>query len=244
MIFMLMKTSLRHKFTIAALAVYFPVLLILTHIPIPDVVFRAGVSDKWLHFTAFMILSFLAWFSVNPEKKVRINFVSFWVMLFLVSLYAVLDEITQLFVQGRTFDLLDLTANMSGVSAGLVFGAVFSFWGSLLSVIVISIFVLENLCRTDPAELVPLTNITFHFAGYFILTLIWNYIIKSSDFCRSFLNKVAIFAMPVIFLVITYTAKHLLDRPYQLTDIVISIMGILTGLLTGKFFMRKLSIEN
>jgi len=237
-----MPTSLRHKLTILALAVYFPTLLTVTHIPIPDVVFRAGVSDKGLHFIAFMILSFLGWFSANPYARVRIGYLSTWIVLILTGAYAVIDEVTQLFIQGRNFDMLDLAANTAGILAGMLLAGVFSFWWCLLSVIAITIFTLENLCRTDLTKLVPLTNITFHFIGYLILTLIWNYVFEISRIFSD--SRKVLFSVPLFFLIIVYSAEIILQRPYHLSDIILSVAGICTGFVIGKFIpFAKLSSE-
>jgi hypothetical protein len=52
----------RQKNIIAVLVIYWITLVILSHIPIPQVVYRARVSDKWFHFLAYLNLIFLLWF--------------------------------------------------------------------------------------------------------------------------------------------------------------------------------------
>jgi hypothetical protein len=42
----------RQKITIAVSSLYFITLVVSTHIPIPKIVYKAEVSDKWLHFPA------------------------------------------------------------------------------------------------------------------------------------------------------------------------------------------------
>ena len=54
-----MALSLRRKLTVIVLALYWPSLFILAHIPIPKVVREADVSDKSLHFLAYLLLTFL-----------------------------------------------------------------------------------------------------------------------------------------------------------------------------------------
>jgi VanZ family protein len=228
-----MKTSLRHKLTILALAVYFPLLLTLTHIPIPDVVRRAGVSDKGLHFIAFMILSFLAWFAFNPNTKVRIGYLSTWIILLATSLYAAADEISQKFIEERSFDMLDLAANIGGILTGILLAGIFPFWRCLLSVAAITIFTLENLCKTDISELTPLTNITFHFSGYLVLTLIWDYVFKTARIFSG--SKAILFSAPPVYLAIVFAAQIILQRPYNSMDIVLSIAGVCTGFIGGRF---------
>lgn len=237
-----MHSSIRHKLTVLALGVYFPTLLAITHIPIPDVVQKAGVSDKALHFIAFMILSFLTWFSIKPNDKTRIKDLSTWVVLIATGFYSAVNEVTQLFIESRNFDMLDLTANLTGILTGLILAGIFSFWRCLLSVTAITIFVLENLCRTDVSELAPATSITFHFAGYLVLTLIWDYVLKTSQVFPG-LQKTK-FAAPLLFLVIVYAAQMILQRPYNLTDIIFSVSGMCLGFIAGGFITSdKPSLE-
>ena len=66
-----MALSRRRKWTIVLLGVYWPALFISSHIPIPEMVEQAGVSDKTLHFLAYLILAFLLWVSLSREGKLR-----------------------------------------------------------------------------------------------------------------------------------------------------------------------------
>ncbi len=59
----------RQKITIAVLVIYWIVLVILAHIPIPQMVYQARVSDKWLHFLAYLNLVFLLWFSIQSGRQ-------------------------------------------------------------------------------------------------------------------------------------------------------------------------------
>ena len=66
-----MAVSLRHKLSIILLAVYWPTFFIASHIPVPGLVREAGVSDKALHFLAYLTLAFLFWATFSPECKVN-----------------------------------------------------------------------------------------------------------------------------------------------------------------------------
>jgi len=66
-----MAKSWQQKIIIILLAFYWPILFILAHIPIPQYVRKAGVSDKSLHFLAYLILTFLLWFAIRPDEKVK-----------------------------------------------------------------------------------------------------------------------------------------------------------------------------
>ena len=85
----------RHKAIIISLLVYWPVLFVLAHVPIPQLVREAGVSDKSLHFLAYLILAFLLWFAINPDRKVNWRRAGAWWILSVVVLYGVADEFFQ-----------------------------------------------------------------------------------------------------------------------------------------------------
>jgi len=64
-----MSLSGQQKITASLLILYWLALFIATHIPVPQAVQEAGVSDKGLHLLANLILVFLFWFTVSDGKK-------------------------------------------------------------------------------------------------------------------------------------------------------------------------------
>jgi VanZ family protein len=93
-------------------------IFILTTIPsnaLPSI----GVSDKFEHFGAYFVLTILVWFYFHFKKN--FNFQTRQQILGLLILttgYSIFDEVHQLFIPGRYFDLLDLAANFIGILAG------------------------------------------------------------------------------------------------------------------------------
>ncbi len=100
----------RHKYIIAALSVYWPLLFVLTHMPVPSMAREMHMSDKTMHYLAYMSLAFLAWFTVSPYEKVDFFRVKVWVLLPALTLYAAFDEVLQSFAAGRTASLADFFA--------------------------------------------------------------------------------------------------------------------------------------
>jgi len=74
-------------------------------------------QDKLFHAFIFGILGFL---SVGAMKAPVHGYKArqVWGILILVTLYAILDELHQLFVPGRTADIFDVIADMVGGMAG------------------------------------------------------------------------------------------------------------------------------
>jgi VanZ family protein len=78
-------------------------------------------SDKVKHFFLYLILgSIFAYFLKNLKSSLTGIMVGTATLLFTL-LYGLSDEIHQLFVSGRTFDLIDLLADtVGGTSGGLL----------------------------------------------------------------------------------------------------------------------------
>lgn len=167
-----MALSRRQKLTTISLLVYWPGVFILAHIPIPQLVYKAQVSDKSIHFLAYLVLVFLLWFTISPTKKVNWRKAAVWWVLFVVVWYGVIDEVLQGYV-GRNCNVGDFLADLAGTLAGLVLFSFFTFWPVLLAVTGIVIFGLTNLARANLAEMVPITNAMFHLFGYGFFTMLW-----------------------------------------------------------------------
>ena len=59
----------RQKGVIAALAFYWPAVFAIAHVPIPEVVRQARMSDKSLHLLVYMILTFLLQSAIRPREN-------------------------------------------------------------------------------------------------------------------------------------------------------------------------------
>jgi len=130
------------------------------------------VSDKILHFLIFLILSFLLWFAVSPNRKVNWRKITVWVVFLVMAGYGAVDEWLQSYV-GRSADIMDFSSDMAGLLTGLILFSFFTFWPAFLVVTGIAIFLLTNLTRVNPADLLPRTNALFHLSAYAIFTVLW-----------------------------------------------------------------------
>ncbi len=222
-----MRFTRRQKITIAVLVIYWIVLAVVAHIPIPQVVYRAQVSDKWLHFLAYLNLVFLMWFSIKPDSKVSWRNRLVW-LIFLVSvIYGGIDELVQPHF-GRTRDLFDFLANAAGVSAGLVILTFLAFWQALPTVLAITIFGLTNLAKTDLSKLVPITDAVFHILAYGSFTLAWvQFVNLYFMFKNNATRLVSAIAVPVVLLLVVKTGSILLGRHFALTDLLFAVLSII-----------------
>jgi len=100
-----------------ALPAYWIFLFLATHFPRLDLRGAPVPSDKFMHFTAFGLLAFLYWrFRESFGRPVGGRFV--WSALAVLAVYSATDEYLQGFV-GRSPDIRDWAANMSGVATAL-----------------------------------------------------------------------------------------------------------------------------
>jgi VanZ family protein len=71
-------------------------------------------GDKFGHFILYGTLSLLTDFAFN-YKCLAVNNYRFPIGAIIVLLIAIIEEITQLFISNRTFDLTDIIADFAGV---------------------------------------------------------------------------------------------------------------------------------
>lgn len=222
-----MTLSYRQKLTIISLLLYWVTLFVLAHIPIPQLVYKAQVSDKSLHFLAYLILAFLLWFATNPDKKVNWRGASVWRVFFIAVGYGVIDELLQGYV-GRNCDAMDFFANLAGVLTGLILFSFFTFFSALLIVTAITIFLLTNLARGNLAELLPVTNTVFHLLAYAVFSLLW--IRNMSGLLPLNRHKpkwlIVALAVPIGLLLVVKLFSVILGRDVGLRDVVISVIAI------------------
>lgn len=228
-----MALSLRQKLTIISLLIYWPTIFILAHIPIPEVVEKAGVSDKSLHFLTHLILVFLLWYSICPDRKVHWRGTVVWLILLTAMGYGGADELLQRYV-GRTCAVTDFLANVVGAFAGLILVTFFTFWPGLLVVTAVAVFLLTNLARTNPAELLPVTSTVFYVCAYAFLTGLWVQHVRLFWMLEAPRTKwlVAAIVPPVGFLGIVKLFSAILDKPFEARSVLLALGGISAVVLT------------
>ncbi|MFA5238687.1 MAG: VanZ family protein [Phycisphaerae bacterium] len=216
-----------------SLLVYWPGVFIIAHVPIPRLVYKAQVSDKSLHFLVYLILTFLLWFTISPNKKVNWRKAAAWWVLFVVVWYGVVDEVLQSYV-GRSCDAKDFLADLAGTLTGLILFSFFNFWPVFLIVTGINIFALTNLARANLAELVPITNAMFHLFAYGFFTILWLHCIHLYLSMKAPKLEWIVTAMlpPVCFLLIVKSFSLILGKDLDMKDMIVAVAGI-TGVVAA-----------
>jgi len=224
-----MAKSWQQKIIIILLAFYWPILFILAHIPIPQYVRKAGVSDKSLHFLAYLILTFLLWFAIRPDEKVKWRKAAVWWVFITVTGYGAVDEVVQSLV-GRTCDAMDIVANLAGNLTGLLLFSFFPFWSAALFVTGIVIFGITNLLRANLAELLPVTNTIFHFFAYAFFSVLWIHNMHLNIYRKSSNKKwfIQALAVPTGLLLTVKLFSTIMGRHFAASDTVASLGAIIT----------------
>ena len=170
-----MGLTRRQKTTTISLLLYWCGIFILTHISAVNVshmVLPKYLSDKTLHYLAYLLLVFLLWFAINPQKKVKWHQATVWWIIFIVVWYGVADEWLQGYV-GRDPDVKDFYADMAGAFSSLVLLTIFSFGSAVLVVTGIFIFILTNLTEISIAQDLPTINALMIFFSYGFFAILW-----------------------------------------------------------------------
>jgi len=249
-----MPVSRQQKLIIILLVFYWPTLFILAHMPVPHLVREAEVSDKGIHFLAYLILTFLLWFAINPNKKVNLRprvFLSktragAWWILLVVVLYGVLDEVLQGFVRGRSCDIRDFYVDLIGTLLGLIMLSIFTFWPACLIVTGVTIFGLTNIARVNVADFMPIANTVFHFFAYVFFTLLWIQFLRlgstslttgrSGNEASGVAPKpkwlIGALILPIGFLLAVKLGSLILGRSFTLSGVIASAVGIAAAVAT------------
>lgn len=242
------KLDRRHKLSIIALAIYLPALFVLTHIKIPDAIRSSGVSDKMMHFLAYMILTFFLYVAINPLRKVHWLKWQTWLTLIITVAYGAFDEFSQSFV-GRGTSIHDFAANMVGVFACLIILTFLSFWPASMLISAILIYTLPNFTTGSLFAREPIINTCFHFFGFAGFTMIWIQVMDRFLPMRDVNFKWPLTAMllPMFFLAAVKVTTALLSRDVWKIDFATAIVAILiivgiswpTGIFRYKVKQKK-----
>lgn len=224
----------RHKYVLVSLLLYWPAIFVATHIPIPDFVRDAHMSDKMLHYLAYLMLVSLLWFAVSPQNRVNWKKPKVWIVLAVIVWYGAMDEWLQGFVN-RGVDVGDFKADLVGAMTGLVILTIFSFWPSLLLLLGIAIFIMTNLTRTNLILGSENINTAFNLIAYAIFTLIWIQNIHQSIGLRTMGAKwwVAAGSVPVFFLGVVKGYSLATGKEIWGYDIATSASGILLAMVVS-----------
>ncbi len=113
----LLISRLVARLVTVALAVYWILLILGTHLPGTSAG-EVRLPDKWLHFTAYAGLAFLLATTATVYRRPRWSTYAWMAAVLLI--FAAIDEASQGLIPGRHADLADWFADARGIAVGLV----------------------------------------------------------------------------------------------------------------------------
>jgi VanZ family protein len=103
------------------LAVYWIVIFVLTSIPMDEIPQYFNAQDKFEHFAAYFLLSFLWGLTLHFQNRFgNIKKELFMITLTIALIYGAFDELHQMFIPGRFADIFDWFAD----AVGSLFGSI------------------------------------------------------------------------------------------------------------------------
>jgi len=224
----------RHKYVLIALGMYWLGIFILTHIPVPDIARKSGMSDKTMHVMAYFALTFLVWCAVSPYERIQWNRGKVWLVMAVIMLYGAADEYIQSLV-GRSADVHDFIADLFGMVFALGVLSVFCFWSALLTAAAVSVFVISNLSNLTALYPEYHLNTIFYFIAYAGLSLIW---IQHAERYLPLRRNRAVWlltatALPLALLAMVLATAPLFGKTVWWVDAATAIFGITAAILTS-----------
>lgn len=111
--------ALKKRLSLWVLVVYWFILFLGTTLP-GDQLPETPSGDKFNHFAGYAVLSFLLFSWMRIKKGSAAGEIRLFQKTFLITaIYAVLDEVHQLFIPGRFFEWYDILADINGAVLGL-----------------------------------------------------------------------------------------------------------------------------
>jgi hypothetical protein len=230
---------------LVALGLYWPAIFVATHIPLSGTAIgNVGMSDKTMHFLAYLALVSMAWFAVSPFDKVNWEKAKVWIILAAIVWYGAFDEWLQGFV-GRSPDIYDFYADMAAAVTALLIATFLTFWPAVLTLATFFIFSITCMTRPNIAFMNEYANSAFYFLSYSFFTLVW---IQSSERFWNIKKSVpkwiiSSIGIPIIALAAMSLAAKVSDKTIWPMDIITATAAIVaataTTYLTTKAYTKK-----
>jgi len=220
----------RQRLTVIALLLYWSAIFALTHIPpinIPGWVVAMRISDKAVHYLAYLVFVFLLWFAVSPDSRVNWRRAAVWWVLVTVVCYGVFDEWLQAYV-GRDPDVMDFLADLAGLVTGLILFSIFFFWTAGLVITGVAIFILTDLSQANSSDFLPVTITVFFLLAYALFSLLWIRCMYHLLHLKAPRPKwlAAALVVPMFFLLSVESFSTITGSGFKLSRSVISAIGI------------------
>ena len=235
-----MKATRAQIFFTFTLIFYWLGIFAATHIPIPGWVREMGVSDKTMHFVAYMILALLLWFGTSFEKKADWKKLRPWLLSAIILLYGLVDELLQHFMK-RSMDPKDFAANMLGLAVAMAMVTILPACHTAMILVTVCPFFLPALVRSQLIPEGSILEVGAYLAGFACVTVAWiEYLSSVVGLNFRQFKYLPVFFAPSAGTVITLILyAKLTDKPFGTTALLSTFISIILTvfirfLTTGK----------
>ena len=236
-----MKLTKERKFFTAVLTFYWLAILFATHIPVPFWVRKMGVSDKTMHFSAYLVLTILLWLSSSFGIKANWRKLRPWLLLLIILFYGIADEVTQHFIAGRSTDPLDLISDMLGAGTAMLAVTFTSGYNTAMILVVISPIFLPAIVRSQLVKEGTILEEVVYVSGFVLITIVWTmyltFIRKMN--LRQAKHLPLFFLCPAISVVILKFYAIFTNKPFEITDIAVILASIVLTLVAWGMCSKK-----
>lgn len=200
-----------------------------------------GVSDKTMHFAAYMVLTLLMWLSTSFEKKANWKKIRSWLLIGIVVIYGMFDELSQYFIKNRSVDSYDLISNFLGTAAAMAIVTIIPCQHAAMTLFIICPVFLPALVRSTLIAQGSMVEIAAYAASFAIITIAW--IQYFSSVHKLNLNKLKyipiFFAGPVGTAAILKIYAAITNKPMGKTAILSAFAAIILTLIILPLVSRK-----
>jgi hypothetical protein len=236
-----MNISKERKFFTTVLILYWVGIFFATHIPIPYWTTQMGVSDKTMHFAAYIVLTLLMWLSTSFEKKANWKKIHPWLVIGIVMIYGMFDELSQYFIKNRSVDRYDLASNFLGTVAAMAMVTIIPCQHAAMTLFIICPVFLPALVRSNLIVQGSIVEFATYAASFVIITIAWfQYFSSVYKLNLKQLKYIPIFfAGPAGTVAILKTHAVLTNKPMGKTVILIAFAAIILTLIILPLTLRK-----
>ncbi|HBG28765.1 MAG: hypothetical protein A2Y10_07115 [Planctomycetes bacterium GWF2_41_51] len=236
-----MKLTLEKKVFTAILLLYWVCLFVITHIPVPMWVRQMGVSDKTMHFAAYLALGLLFWQASSFGLKANWRKARPWIISAILAIYGIMDELAQNFIAGRSMDTLDLVSDALGAVAAMLIVTFTSGYNTAMVLLSISPVFLPAIVKSKLIKQGSIVEDIFYLAGFAVITILWSmYLLHIRKLnIRKLKDFFLFFLCPFASIVIVKIYAAATDKPLGNQEIRLALTSILLTLIIMQFSLRK-----
>jgi hypothetical protein len=228
------------KFFITILIFYWLGIFAATHIPIPGWTRKMGVSDKTMHFVAYMVLTLLLWLGTSFEIKADWKKLRPWLLSTIVLLYGVADELLQHFTK-RSADIRDFAADVFGLAAAMAIVTVLPACHATMILITVCPLFLPAIVRSQLIIQGSIPEAVAYMTVFAVITIAWIKYLSSVLALNFRKNKLlaVFFAPPAGTIIIVKLYAQLTDKPFGTTALLSAFISIILTLFIRRLISEK-----